>query len=174
MRAHFPEQLLVIKPILKWYLSRLNYSSSHAQFAGMVSFRDLIQMFWRASLIFFMWEFPRGGGRQDLPTDVLSRRSHCSRSPNGTYSITRNFFSYMVQHPTKDTIFWCEPNSFICSISCENSSLCLALGLSRHKVRSKSFNSQMQTFHWTRTPYESIIETCVITTISNKSLPYIT
>ena len=125
----------------------------------------------RPSLTFSCGSFPgEGGGWQDLPTDVLLRRSHCNGSPNGTYSITRNFFSYVVQHPTKNTMFWCEPNSFICSISCENASLCSSLGLSRHKVRSKGFNSQTQTFYPIRTPNESITEAYAITTISKKSL----
>ena len=59
------------------------------------------------------------------------RRSHVSRSPQGTYSMTRNIFSWIVQHPTMDTTFLCEPNSFICSISNVNSSFCVLDGSSK-------------------------------------------
>ena len=58
------------------------------------------------------------------------RRNHCNRSPNGTYSITRNLCSCSVQHPTRDTIFWCAPNNFIIAISNRNSSFCTSLGSS--------------------------------------------
>ena len=117
-----------------------------------------------------------GGFGRDLLTDVLLLRSHCSRSPNGTYSITRNLFSYMVQHPTKDTIFWCEPNCFIFSISCKNSSFCSSLGLSRHKERSNSVLSMVRVSTlkrkvlWIKKPYKSVIEANAKTTISKKSL----
>ena len=66
-------------------------------------------------------------------TDRLLLRNHCNRSPNGTYSITRNLCSSKVQQPTRDTIFWCAPSCFICSISCKNSSFCSSLGSSKHK-----------------------------------------
>ena len=38
--------------------------------------------------------------------------------------MTRDIFSWIVQHPTMDTTFLCEPNSFICSISNVNSAFC--------------------------------------------------
>ena len=45
--------------------------------------------------------------------------------------MTKKFWSLSVWHPTKDTIFVCEPNSFICSISSVNSSFCSSDGSSR-------------------------------------------
>ena len=68
-----------------------------------------------------------------LLSDCLLHRNHCNRSPHGTYSITRNLCSCKVQQPTRDTIFWCVPSSFISSISCKNSSFWSSLGSSKNK-----------------------------------------
>lgn len=57
-------------------------------------------------------------------------RNHCKRSPYGTYSITKNLVSCSVQHPTKDTMLGCDPNSFICDISCKKACFCSSRGLS--------------------------------------------
>ena len=71
----------------------------------------------------------------------LLRRNQCNRSPKATYSITRNLGSCKVQHPTRDTIFWCAPKSFICSISCKNSSFAVHLD---HLSTNDVVNSYLQ------------------------------
>jgi len=43
-----------------------------------------------------------------------------------------------VQQPTRDTIFWCAPNSFICIISRRNSSFCSEVESSKRKQQNNA------------------------------------
>ena len=93
----------------------------------------------RCIVIKKLWGYPFGTRKHVVMSFIpfftffLLRRSHVNRSPHGTYSMTRNISFSSVQHPTMDTTFLCEPNSFICSISNVNSSLCASDGSSKDK-----------------------------------------